>query len=94
MFNNIPKNQIIKNTLVPICADCIYFAKHRQNIELSKCLKYGAKNIVTGEIKYNDPYLNRAIASLCGNKGNYFVKKIEEEKNQKICKSLLVLNEN
>jgi hypothetical protein len=91
MFNNILKNQIIKNMVIPICTDCIYFAKHRQNIELSKCLKYGIKNIITGEIKYDSPYLNRANVKLCGHKGNNFVKKIEEEKNQKICKSLLVI---
>jgi hypothetical protein len=94
MFHNIPRNQIIKNALVPICFDCIYFAKHRQNIDLSICLKYGNKNIVTGEIKYDSPVLNRSNNKLCGYKGNNFINKEEIVKNEEIKninKSLVVI---
>ena len=93
MFQNIPKNQIIKNNLIPICIDCIYFAKHRQNIDLSICLKYGSKNIITGEIKYDIPILNRSNNKLCGYKGNNFENKNKNKKVEieKICKSLVII---
>ena len=69
MFSIIPKNQIIKNLTKPICKECIFF-KSSNNI----CMKYGEKNIITGEITYNTANSCRTDDTKCGIYGNEYEK--------------------
>ena len=62
--------QIIKNTIRPICKECIYYKK--QIFSSEKCTKYGTKNLVTGEIKYDTAEWCRKIETKCGANGKRF----------------------
>jgi len=63
-------NQFIKNTIRPICKECIYYKK--QMLLSGKCTKYGTKNLVTGEIKYGAAEMCRKIDTKCGANGKHF----------------------
>ena len=69
MFSIIPKNQIIKNFTKPICNECIFFKSSNNN-----CMKYGEKNIITGEITYDTANSCRTGEYKCGTIGRYFEK--------------------
>jgi len=76
-------NQIIKNINFPSCKNCIYYKPDSFYSDftspLNKCEKFGEKNIITDEIKYNYVDFCRNDETLCGKEGKYF----EEEKNIK-----------
>ena len=75
MFSIIPKNQIIKNLINPICKECIFFKnQHSYQIMFSNCMKYGEKNIITGEITYDTVNYCRTDEAKCGINGNGFEK--------------------
>ena len=75
MFSIIPKNQIIKNLINPICKECIFFKnQHSYQIMFSNCMKYGEKNVITGEIKYDTVNSCRTDAAKCGINGHGFEK--------------------
>ena len=63
-------SQIIKNTIRPICKECIYYKK--QLLLSGKCTKYGIKNLVTGEIEYGTAEMCRKIETKCGANGQHF----------------------
>ena len=75
---------IIRNMNVPSCKNCIYYKPNIQSNDftsiLSKCEKFGNKDIVTDEITYDFASSCRNDESLCGKQGNYF----ELEKNIEI----------
>jgi hypothetical protein len=75
--------KIIKNMNFPSCKNCIYFKPSIYNNDftsiLSKCEKFGEKNIITDEITYNYADSCRNDDLKCGKEGIYFV----EEKNIK-----------
>jgi len=73
-------NQIIQNINLPSCRNCIhYIPPTYTNFEstLSKCGKYGNKNIITDEITYDFAYSCRNDEKKCGIEGKDF----EEEEN-------------
>lgn len=75
MFSIIPKNQIIKNLINPICKECIFFKnQHSYQIMFSNCMKYGEKNVITGEITYDTVNYCRTDETKCGINGNGFEK--------------------
>ena len=74
-------NKIIKNIHYPSCKNCVFYTPFPKSSSftssLSKCEKFGEKNIVTDEIIYDYADSCRKDESKCGKDGNYF----EEETN-------------
>ena len=73
-------DKTIKNIHLPSCKNCIFY-KPDSGSEfvsiLSKCEKFGEKNIVTDKITYDYAELSRRDETKCGKDGNFF----EEEKD-------------
>ena len=71
--------KFIKNININSCRNCIYYIPSNNNFDsdLGKCEKFGDKNIITNEIKYDFAEFCRNDEEKCGGKGKYF----EEEKN-------------
>jgi len=77
-------NQHIANIQIPACKDCFYFypGSIPSHIQSSLCLKYGEKDIITGEISYKPAYTQRFGSDMhpnCGRMGRGFSKKHEED---------------
>lgn len=74
----------IKNINYPSCRNCVYYKPSRFDSDygslISNCEKFGEKNVLTGEIKYD--YVDRCRNNelKCGMEGKYF----EEERNLNI----------
>jgi len=70
-------DKIIKNMEFPACKNCIYY-KPNINREftspLSKCEKFGVKDVVTDEITYDYADSARVTKAKCGEEGKYFLK--------------------
>ena len=78
------RNVYIKHFSFPICKDCVYHRPQHEKLDpfksgdQDKCLKYGEKNVVTGEINYQYADFVRKQDLQCGLKGKHFIqKKIE-----------------
>jgi len=85
------KNQIIKNGDFPSCRNCIFYKPYYlgdYSSELSKCEKFGNKNILTDEIKYDYADLCRRDENKCGIRGQYFEQ--EEKVDLKIVKHAII----
>lgn len=85
--------KIIKNMNVPSCRNCIYYKPEsysNYDSHLSKCEKFGEKNIITDKIRFDYADMCRKDDSKCGYIGKYF----EEEKNIKIKMFKHTLQEN
>ena len=77
-------NQHIANVQTPTCKDCFYFypGSLPGHIQSSLCLKYGDKDLVTGEISYKPAYMHRhgfQQPPTCGRMGTGFSKKQEDD---------------
>ena len=72
-------NKINKNVNIPACKNCIYYKSDDGFFDstTNKCEKFGEKNIVTNEIKYDYADLCRKDDSKCGKEAKYF----EQEPN-------------
>ena len=70
-FVFVNSEKFIKNIDVKPCRNCIYYNQH-SNIELSKCKKFGEKNIISNEIKYDYAEGCRNDELKCGKEGKYF----------------------
>ena len=68
-------NQYIKNGDAPSCKDCAYFQKQSSlDYNMSKCLKYGTKDVISGNIRYEFAINARDYHNVkCGIKGNDYV---------------------
>jgi hypothetical protein len=69
-------DKIIKNINIPSCRNCIYYKPATYNeftSTLNRCEKFGEKNIVTDEIKYDFADTCRDNESKCGKEGKYFI---------------------
>ena len=71
-FNQINISKIIKNIDIPSCKNCIYFKQHKTIDSLSTCSKFGEKNIITDEIKYDFTDICRKDDEKCGFEGKFF----------------------
>ena len=86
--------QIIRNANIPSCKNCIYFNPKYTNNDftssLTRCTKFGDKNILTDEITYDFADCCRNDETKCGKEGKYF----EQEKNinLKILKHKIISN--
>ena len=90
-FQTQTQTQIIKNIELPSCRNCIYYKPYslgEYTSDLSKCEKFGTKNILTDKITHDYADLCRRDEDKCGKKGKYF----EEEVNMdlKITKHKIV----
>jgi hypothetical protein len=77
-------NQHIANIQTPTCKDCVYFYPGTlpSHIQSSLCLKYGEKDLITGDITYKPAYMHRhgfQQPPTCGRMGAGFSKKHEED---------------
>jgi hypothetical protein len=64
--------QVIRHIDAVICSKCAYFSKHKHSIILSKCTKFGEKNLISGNIHYPYARDSRENDGLCGEQGRYF----------------------
>lgn len=72
-FNQINSSKIIKNIDIPSCKNCIYFKPSGYIPDsLSRCNKFGEKNIITDEIKYDFADYCRNDEKKCGIEGKFF----------------------
>jgi hypothetical protein len=66
----------IKNINVPACRNCIFYKPDVYGDEFgspySRCEKFGEKNIITNEIKYDFAEDCRKDETKCGIQGRYF----------------------
>ena len=83
-------DKIIKNIDFPSCRNCIYYEHKYENnySNLNKCNKFGVKNIISDEIKYDYADSCRNDESKCGIQGKYFEE--ETNPNMKILKYNLI----
>ena len=80
LFSLVHCERIIKNHHLPACKNCIYYQMTYYKDfthPFSKCEKFGEKDIITNEIKYDYADSCRTDDSKCGEEGEYF----QEEKN-------------
>ena len=77
---------IIVNNDLPSCQNCIYNKHYKYSNEyttsLNSCMKFGKKDILTGEINYDYIDLCRKDINKCGPEGKYF--KLDNKVNRKI----------
>jgi hypothetical protein len=89
-----PRDKIIRNFYFPSCKNCVFYKPPSDTFSftstLSKCEKFGEKNILTDEIIYDYADSCRSDEAKCGKEGNYF----EEEKNieGKIFRHKIIVN--
>ena len=72
--------QVIQNFKSPICQTCKYYKPfsifgHKDNYEYSRCMKFGEKNIITGELKFEFAKNIRRDGNKCGPNGTLYEEK-------------------
>jgi hypothetical protein len=75
-IQNIQNIRNIQNIDLPSCKNCIYFDPQSHSdftSTLSKCNKFGHKNIISDEITYDYASSCRNDENKCGEKGVFFV---------------------
>jgi hypothetical protein len=77
----VNSEKTIRNINIPSCKKCIHYKPTSYNFEFTtsynRCEKFGEKDIITDNIKYDFAELCRNDESKCGKEGKYF----EEEEN-------------
>jgi len=90
----VNSEQIIKNINVPSCRNCVHFKPPYYGdftSSLSKCNKFGTKDIITNKISYNDfADMARSNEDKCGKEGKYF--KLEKNVEFKILIHQIISN--
>ena len=79
LFSSMKKNDVfIKYKDNNACVNCIYYLD-RERIDptkyysvASQCKKFGSKDLITGDIDYDDAYICRFDNNKCGSAGIYF----------------------
>ena len=77
LLSQIKGEKFIKNIDIPSCRNCVYYRPNYFSEPLSRCDKFGEKNIITDEISYDFADICRDNESKCGKEAKYF----EEEPN-------------
>ena len=74
-------DKFIKNVDLPSCKKCIHYLPSVYHLDfgsnMNRCSKFGEKNMISDEIKYDFVESCRKDEKKCGEKGEYF----EEEPN-------------
>jgi len=90
----VQSERIIKNINIPACRNCIHYQPepfyNDFTSSLNKCNKFGDKNIVTDEIRYDFADQCRNDESKCGKEGKYFIE--EPNIHMKILKYSVLKN--
>jgi hypothetical protein len=73
---------IIKHIEFPVCKDCIHFIKYNvtefdyhpidREMKMSKCNKFGMKDLISGKIDYDSTSSCRFDKDKCSISGKYF----------------------
>jgi hypothetical protein len=83
VFGNVFGNceKFIKNININSCRNCVNYLPYKNdfNSELSRCEKFGNKNIINDKINYDFAQFCRDDEEKCGQLGKYY----KEEKNLK-----------
>lgn len=77
MFSLVNSDKFIKNINIPSCKTCIHYKPYSYNGDystLSRCEKFGEKDIITDEIKYDYADSCRKDESKCGHIGKFHEK--------------------
>lgn len=75
LFYKINSTKIIRNMNIPSCRNCVYFELSPRNTDtISRCSKFGTKNIITDEISNDFADYCRNDENKCGFEGKYFEK--------------------
>ena len=94
LFGVINSKKLITNIDLPSCRNCVHFNPSWTSMDftssLTKCNKFGNKNIITDEITYDYADLCRDNEEKCGKEGKYYEK--DNNINLKIIKHKLISN--
>jgi hypothetical protein len=77
MFSLVNSEKFIKNINIPSCKTCIHYKPYLYTGEyssLSRCEKFGEKDIITDELKYDYVDSCRKDESKCGHLGKFHEK--------------------
>jgi hypothetical protein len=78
IIDSIKPKLLIKNIDMPSCRNCIHFIQDNYNIDsLSKCNKFGEKNIISNQIRYDYADSCRKDENKCGLEGKCFEKETD-----------------
>ena len=75
-------NKIVLNNNLKSCVNCVFFTRQKPRkiyelpkdiIHLSKCTKFGTKNLVSGEIDYEYANKIRSLNNFCGKFAKHFI---------------------
>jgi len=70
--------KLIKNIDIPSCKNCIHFRQDNYMVDsLSRCTKFGEKNIITDEINHDFANSCRKDEEKCGLEGKSFEKETD-----------------
>jgi hypothetical protein len=79
MLSKVIQRQIIKNNSAPICKQCVFYIPNKEPTYI-RCMKYGEKNMVTGEINYEYAFHARASPHMCGPEGKSYHTDMSQQK--------------
>jgi hypothetical protein len=71
------RNLFVTNMNYPVCVECVH---HVVN-DIVRCSQFGEKNIVNGNIKYEEASVCRFYNNMCGKQGIHF-SPIDHSKNK------------
>jgi len=77
MFSLVNSENFIKNINIPSCKTCIHYKPYSYKGDyssLSRCNKFGEKDIISDELKYDYTYSCRNDESKCGHLGKFYEK--------------------
>ena len=81
LLSHLQPEKFIKNVDLPSCKKCIHYLPSISKLDFTytynRCSKFGEKDMITDEIKYDVVESCRRDEKKCGEKGEYF----EEEPN-------------
>ena len=72
LISFIKSEKFIKNIDIPSCRNCIHYKPNYFRESLSRCDKFGKKDIITDEISYDFADICRQDESQCGKEAKYF----------------------
>lgn len=64
----------IKDIELPVCKDCKFFIpfENQEQYTLGRCMLFGKKNLVSGEITYEFADVCRISSNKCGHNGTLY----------------------
>ena len=77
MFSLVHSEKFIKNIHIPSCKTCIHYKPQSYTADystLSRCKKFGEKNIISYEITYDYSDFCRKDETKCGNLAKFYEK--------------------